>query len=176
MHRLFPLFSHLPALNVNVTNYRMRDDRTTVSDELKEMRMGQRSWCIWTPDRVLTVAELFNIIYYHSRHRYSSECGLTWNSVLGLSPSCSVRSPRLYSSLAMMLGWNRMYTCTAFSMNKPWPVPEYRNSFSVNVANNCLIWCNLVRTSATTRENQVATWGSIIFRAAHFTIILFRHF
>jgi len=29
---------------------------------------------------------------------------LTWNSVLGLSSNCSVRSPRLYSSLALMFG------------------------------------------------------------------------
>jgi hypothetical protein len=43
---------------------------------------------------------------------------LTWNSVLGLSPSCSVRSPRLYSSLAMMAGWNRMCICTISSANE----------------------------------------------------------
>lgn len=29
---------------------------------------------------------------------------LTWNSVLGLSSNCSVRSPRLYSSLVLMFG------------------------------------------------------------------------
>lgn len=34
----------------------------------------------------------------------SQNVPLTWNSVLGLSSNCSVRSPRLYSSPVLMFG------------------------------------------------------------------------
>ena len=53
---------------------------------------------------------------------------LTWNSVLGLSSNCSVRSPRLYSSLVLKFGWKIRCTRTICSFSAIRSVPEYKVS------------------------------------------------